>query len=118
MTHPISSEPPLKVSVDGVGEFTFRHRTQRDSFRILGNAERMTGGPVAGAGLWRAAMMFATLEALALEAPDGWDFSALDPFVDEDVVRAEAAFRGLEQAEATFRARPGAKRARAGAGAS
>ena len=108
---------PFAVEVDGIGSFTFRRRTIRDQFRIEAEANRMLGGPVEDDMLKMGAAAFATLLALTVEAPPGWDIEAFDPLDDVSTARVFLVHRRLRETEATFRAGTGGAGAGTGKGA-
>lgn len=96
------SFPP--VSVEGVGEFTFRKRTFRDQMALEGAAERILGGPVQSEGLQYFATAVATLEVLMVSAPKGFDVTDLDPLDPDSYTRVQAVFREFRATEERFRA--------------
>lgn len=91
------------VTVDGVGEFTFRRRGMRDQFQIEGNVRKTTGGGLEL--LDNGALAFETLAALTISAPEDWDLLALDPLDEGDWKKMMAVFRALRAAEDRFRGR-------------
>ena len=92
-----------RVEVDGVGSFLFRHRTLKLQIAIEAGMERVTLGPVQGAGLRLFAAAIATLETLTVEGPDGWDLDEIDPLDDEEFAKVEKVFGRLRDVEETFR---------------
>lgn len=79
------------LDIPGVGLFTFKHRTIRDTFRIEAEASRMLGGPIEDQMLRAGAAAFAALQVLTVNSPPDWDLEALDPFEP-----AEAASKLLQ----------------------
>lgn len=95
------------VDVDGIGAFTFSHRTMRDELRIGAEYSRLTEG-VATPTPWLAsfAEMVAALKTLTAEAPSGWDIDAMDPFEASSYSQILSAYNALRGAEDSFRGRP------------
>ena len=94
--------PP--VSVEGIGEFTFRKRTWYDQMALEGAAERITGGPVQSEGLQYFATAAATLKVLMVSAPPGFDLNDLDPLDPASYLQVQSVFKEFRAAEARFRA--------------
>lgn len=91
------------VEVEGVGRFVFHKRRIADQVRIEADAQRMTGGPIDDVDLQNVAIAAATLKALAVEAPEGWDVDALDPLDRADTEKLWGVYRALREAEGRFR---------------
>ena len=93
------------VTVEGVGEFTFRNRTIRDQIWIEAETLRITGGETSDVALKVAAEKIATIARLAIEKPAGFDPEAIDPFDRDDIARLLSVGGALQLAEDGFRGR-------------
>lgn len=101
----MASATRFDIDVPDIGMFTFRHRTQRDLFKIEGETSRELGGPVDDPQLQSGANMLATLRVLLVVGPEGWNLDKLiDPFEPEEgVLKLQKIFGALREAEARFR---------------
>lgn len=93
----------FSVSVDGIGEFTFKRRTLDAQFKIEAGAVQLLGGETASDALYRMAISFATVRHLAVTVPEGWDVDEIDPLDSEQMDRVQRVFGRLRQQEETFR---------------
>lgn len=96
----------FQLEVDGVGRFTFGRRTPRDVFRIRGEYDNLTGGNYGEDGQYKdwPALAFATIKALAVQVPEGFDPEKLDPNVDDDwEAKLLRIFTDLREKELSFR---------------
>ena len=92
------------VSVAGIGEFTFRRRTIRDTVAIEAEKTRILGGPCDAPGLLAAAHCIAHISQLLVSAPQGWSVEHYDPVDDpENIKDLYRIGMALRDAEATFR---------------
>lgn len=96
----------FSVPVDGVGDFTFARRSMRDVFRIRGEYNSLTGGFYGPDGEFAdvSALAFATLAVLVVAQPPGFDFTRLDPLVDDECAdKVLKVFAALREKELSFR---------------
>lgn len=105
----VNGKPTFDLEVEGIGAFTFRHRTMRDQFRIEGEAARFLGGPCDDQALHSGAVSFATLLILTVESPPGWDIEQVDPLDKDALEQVFEVARRLREVEATFRPGVGGK---------
>lgn len=97
---------PLVVSVAGIGDFRFRHRTIRDQFKIEVEAFRLLDGETSPPpGLRHFAVMMATLAVLKDTTPPGFDLDTLDPLDPAAFESLEEVYAALRTAEDAFRGR-------------
>ncbi|WP_431860130.1 hypothetical protein [Azospirillum sp.] len=96
------------VTVDGVGTFVFRRRAMRDQIRIEADAVRILGGPIEDDGLRSWALAMATLAALTVSAPDGWDLDTIDPLDEGATAKVLMVYGRLRETEEKFRKGTGA----------
>lgn len=102
---PYLPSQPYAVAVPEVGDFLFRRRTLRDELAINAAAQRLVGGEEGvSSALYNLAYMVATLDALTVKAPGGWDLLNADPEEPEVFRRIGAVFDALRAAEGRFRA--------------
>lgn len=97
------------VEVDGIGQFKFGRRTQRDVYKVRGLYSKITGdnwkddGTVGDMEAW----MYSMLEVMTVEFPDGFSLDKLDPLTDpEDDDRLHRVYMALRQKELSFRTKP------------
>lgn len=96
----------FSVPVEGIGDFVFGRRTMRDVFRIRGEYNSLTGGFYGHEGEFAdvSALAFATLAVMTVHQPPGFDFTKLDPLVDEDCSeKVLKVFAALREKELSFR---------------
>lgn len=96
------------VSVPGIGDFVFRRRAIRDQLRIEAEARRILGGPTDDDTLHGLALQMATLGALTLNTPEGWDLEDLDPLDPTAILQITEVHRALREEEDRFRRPTGA----------
>lgn len=108
--------PTHAVTVPEVGEFVFRRRTLDTQIKLQADAVRLTGGEIESTSLTGFAMAIATLRALTVRAPDGWNLDEVDPLDEEAMSAVLKVFGSLRAAEETFRSKAQPERAAMGAG--
>lgn len=110
MTRRHASPGDFTVEVDGIGTFIFARRQMRDTYRIRGEYNKLTGGNYDDDGNFNdlPALAHATLAVLMVQAPDGFDLDALDPLTDDDCdTKIMKVFAALREKELSFR--PGSR---------
>lgn len=97
----------FQVTVEPTGVFTFGRRTMRDEFAIAAEYSRLTEGVQTPTDfLHYYARMFATIKALMVAAPGGWDIEKLDPEENASYAQLTSVFDALRAQEADFRQKP------------
>lgn len=109
------------IDVEGVGQFKFGRRQQKDQYKIRALYGRLTDnnwkedGTVGDMEAW----MHANLEILTVEFPPKFSLDALDPLTDpEEDDRMSRVYVALRQKELSFRPSTTASVTAASAGAS
>jgi hypothetical protein len=117
----------LLVNVDGLGVFTFAHRSMRNQIAIECEYSRLTEGlHIPTAFLGNLAQMVADLSVLTVGAPKDWgktpdgkptsDVSEMDAFDPETLVKIQKVWSALGDKEAEFRSRQSAAKTGEGVG--
>jgi hypothetical protein len=104
-----SHKDDFTVTVEGVGDFRFGRRQQKDQYKIRGLYAKLSGdnwkedGTVGDLEAW----WHATLEVMIVQYPDGFSLEKLDPLVDpENDDRLGRIYLALRQRETSFRPQP------------
>lgn len=99
-----ASKNNFTVEVEGIGPFTFGHRTMRDQFRIDTEIARLTEGlDYVPEYLLIAAGAVAAIKVLGVSFPDGWNPEQLDPLEEDSYRQLLAVHAALREQERTFR---------------
>ncbi len=108
-----------EITVDGVGDFTFKRRTLRLSTMILGEYERYVSGIESPSDyLVSIATWISALKVLIEEAPKGFDLETMDPVEPETYAKLSEVYSALVGAENRFRGGHGKENKAAGQSAS
>ena len=111
------SEKTFSVPVEKIGTFVFRKRAFRDNFAVQAEYVRITEGVEnPGDNMAFLARSWAAIKVLLVEAPEGFDLEALDPYDDESYMKLVAVGAALSDKEASFRPRSAKNGAQGGAG--
>ncbi|EBA6160080.1 hypothetical protein BIW22_20925 [Salmonella enterica] len=92
-----------KVSVDGIGEFTFGRRRMKDEIQIQREYALIAGGVDATVWLANMGEYLSTLKVLTVTAPQGWDLDELDPLDTASYDKLKSVYMALREQEETFR---------------
>jgi len=92
-----------QFDVEGIGTFTARRRTMRDSAAIPNHAISILGGWPGHPAILEQATRLAELEMLITRAPEEWDIQSLDPLDKDDQAKLDKVHGGLRDAEERFR---------------
>jgi hypothetical protein len=94
----------FKVTVDGIGTFTFGRRKMSDQMAIHRQLSAIYGGVEPNEWLFRVGTWTATLNVMTVHAPDGWDIEEMDPLDDATYDKMRRVWEALREREETFRA--------------
>lgn len=92
------------VQVDGVGAFECRRRTMRVQVAIAAEYNRLVEGAESiSRSLDSMASFMSYLQAMIVDAPEGWDAYAVDPDDPDEVEQLQQVYAAIQAAEARFR---------------
>lgn len=94
-------------TVEGIGRFRFARRRLAEEMEIQRLYAEYAGGVEPTAWLATLAEYLSTLNALTVEAPEGWDMDNMDPLDDETYQKINRVFVALREREERFRGKPG-----------
>ncbi len=106
----MKTDKTFPLSIEGIGQFAFRHRTLRDDMRIASEYSRLTEGvetPTKALDVF--ADIVSTLKVLSVEAPKGWtpaELDDMDPLDPETYTRLVSVYNALREKETFFRQTP------------
>jgi hypothetical protein len=106
------------VAVEGVGSFTCRRRTMRTAIAITAEYNRLTEGAEQVTDEFAGICNFISyLKVIIVAGPADWDPYLADPDSEADMDKMRKVYVAVKDAEARFRASPGADAQKPGAGA-
>lgn len=102
------------VEVDGIGRFVVARRQMADHLKVQVAYANLVEGVIPTPWLHELATHMATLQALVVRAPDGFDMDALDPLDEASFEKLRKVYRAIAEKEDSFR--PRAKASEQGTG--